>query len=140
MEVGSTQQLAKVRLDEVPVLSSQVRVVEAARNLGVVDSQLSMSAQVAAVCRGGYYQLRLLRPLKKCVTAAAMKTLTHAFIGSRLDYCDVLYCGIAEGLLSRLQSVQNAAARLVQWRSQKVGLGGTNLEASVQTSGVARGV
>jgi len=30
-----------------------------------------------------------------------------------LDYCNVLYCGIDEGLLSRLQSVQNAAARLV---------------------------
>ena len=41
MWFGSAQQLAKVRLDEVPVLSSQVRVVDAARNLGVVvDSQL----------------------------------------------------------------------------------------------------
>ena len=105
MWFGSAQQLAKVRLDEVPMLSSQVRVIDAARNLGVVvDSQLSMSVQVAAVCRGGYYQLRQLRPLKRCMTAEAMKTLTHAFIGSRLDYCNVLYCGIAEGLLSRLQS------------------------------------
>jgi len=44
----------------------------------------------------------------------ASKKLTHAFIGSRLDYCNVglLWCGIAEGLLTRLQSVQNAAARL----------------------------
>ena len=55
------------RIDEVPVLSSRVRIVDEARNLGVVvDSQLSMSAQVAAVCRGGYYQLRQLRPLKRC--------------------------------------------------------------------------
>ena len=43
----------------------------------------------------------------------AVKTLTHAFIGSRLDYCNGLYCGISEGLLNRLQSVQNAAASLV---------------------------
>jgi len=42
-----------------------------------------------------------------------MKTPTHAFIGSRLDYYNVLYCGIAEGLLSRLQSVQNVATRFV---------------------------
>jgi len=47
------------------------------------------------------------------MTDETIKTLTHAFISSRLDYCDVLYCGIAEGLLSRLQSVQNAAACLV---------------------------
>jgi hypothetical protein len=43
----------------------------------------------------------------------AVKTLTHAFISSRLDYCNGLYRGISEGLLNRLQSVQNAAARLV---------------------------
>ena len=47
------------------------------------------------------------------MTPEAINTLTHAFISSRLDYCNVLYCGIAEGLLSRLQSVQNAAACLV---------------------------
>ena len=39
--------------------------------------------------------------------------LTHAFISSRLDYCNALYYGIIYGLTSRLQSVQNAAARLV---------------------------
>jgi len=38
---------------------------------------------------------------------------TKTFINSRLDYCNVLYCGIAERLLCRLQSVKNAAARLV---------------------------
>jgi len=31
--------------------------------------------------------------------------MMHAFISSRLDYCNVLHCGIAEGLMSRLQSV-----------------------------------
>ena len=114
MWLGSDKQLAKVRLHDIPVLSSQIRVVDAARNLGVVvDSQLSMSAQVAAVCRSGYYQLRQLRPLKRCMTDEAIITMTHAFIGSRLDYCNALYYGITDGLLGRLQSVQNAAARLV---------------------------
>jgi len=95
MWLGPSQQLAKVRVDKVPVLSSQVKVADAVRNLGVVvDSQLSMSTQVAAVCRGGYYQLRQLGPLRT-------KPLTHCFISSRLDYCNVRYCGIAEGLGSR---------------------------------------
>jgi hypothetical protein len=47
------------------------------------------------------------------MTDEAIKTLTRAFISSRLDYCNGLYYGISEVLLSRLQSVQNAAARLV---------------------------
>src|SRR5258706_11877244 len=114
MWLGSAQQLVKVPLSEIPVLSSPIRVVATARNLGVVfDNQLSMSAQVSAVCRSGYYQLRQLRPLRRCMTTNAIKTLTHAFITSRLDYCNGLYYGMADGLMSRLQSVQNAAARLV---------------------------
>jgi len=108
------QHQANVRRDDVPVRSSQLRVVDTASNLSVVvDSQLSMYAQVAAVCCGGYYQLRQLRPLKRCMTDEAINTVTHAFTSSRLDYCNVLYCGIAEGLLSRLQWDQNAAARFV---------------------------
>jgi len=35
------------------------------------------------------------------------------FISCRLDYCNALLYGIADGQLQRLQSVQNAAARLV---------------------------
>jgi len=43
----------------------------------------------------------------------ANKTLVQAFVSCRLDYCNSLFFGISEGLMNRLQSVQNAAARLV---------------------------
>ena len=44
---------------------------------------------------------------------AAVKTLVHAFISSRLDYCNQLFVGVTGRLLDKLQSLQNAAARLV---------------------------
>ena len=59
------------------------------------------------------YWLRQLPPLVRCLSEDAVKTLIQAFINTRLDYCNSLYFGIADGLMSRLQSVQNAAARLV---------------------------
>jgi len=43
----------------------------------------------------------------------AVKTLVQAFISCRLDYCNSMFYGITDGPMSRLQSVQNAAARLV---------------------------
>jgi len=43
----------------------------------------------------------------------AVKTLVQAFISCRLDYCNSMFYGITDGLMSRLQSVQNAAARLM---------------------------
>ena len=37
----------------------------------------------------------------------------QAFVSCRLDYCNSLFFGIYERLMNRLQSVQNAAARLL---------------------------
>jgi len=114
MWLGSAQQLAKLRLDEVPVLSSQVRVVDTARNFSVVAvSRLSMSEHVVAVCRGSYYQLQQLCSLKRCMKDEGIKTLMHVFIGRRLDCYNVLCWVITEVLLSHLQSDQNAPACLI---------------------------
>jgi len=37
----------------------------------------------------------------------------YAFVSSRIDYCNSILAGVSGQLLQRLQSVQNAAARLV---------------------------
>ncbi len=42
-----------------------------------------------------------------------LESVIHAFISSRLDYCNGLYLGVSQSLLSRLQLVQNAATRLL---------------------------
>jgi len=114
MWLGSPQQLAKVNVSEVPVASARINVSETARNLGVIiDSQLTLSAQMAAVCRSGYYQLRQLRPVVRSMSSDAVETLVQAFISCHLDYCNSMFYGITDSLMNRLQSVQNAAARLV---------------------------
>jgi len=114
MWLGSPQQLAKVYVSEVPVALACINVSETACNLGViVDSQLTLSAQVAVVCHSGYYQLRQLRLLVRSMSSDTVKTLVQVFILCRLDYCNSMFYGITDGLMSRLQSVQNAAACLV---------------------------
>jgi len=97
----------------VPVLSTVI-VVDTARDLGVVmDSTLTMSNHIAAVCRATYFPLRQIRMIARSLTVDAAKTLVQAFITCRLDYCNSLFCGITDNLFRRLQSVQNAAARLI---------------------------
>ena len=44
---------------------------------------------------------------------SSLKTAVQAFVSTRLDYCNSLINGIADGLMQRLQAVQNAAARLI---------------------------
>jgi len=59
MWLGSYQQLKHVDIDDIPILSMQVKIAETARDLGVVlDSQLSLSSHVAALCRAGLFHLR----------------------------------------------------------------------------------
>jgi len=51
--------------------------------------------------------------VRSLLTLKAAKTLVHAFVSSRLDYCNSLLYGISDGLLTKLQTIQNAAARVV---------------------------
>ena len=92
MWLGSSQQLAKLDITHVRVLSSYLRVQDTARDLGVViDSQLSLSAHVAAVCRcgAGCYQLRQLRLAVRSLSEDA--SFAQAFASCRLDYCNYLH-------------------------------------------------
>jgi len=84
MWLGSWQQLAKMDTDEVSLLASRVHVLDAEWNLSVIfDNQLSTSVQVSAVCRTGYYQLRQLCLLVRCMSEDAAKILIQAFIHRR---------------------------------------------------------
>ena len=70
---------------------------------------------VTTVCRSGYYQLLqlLLCQINQSLMPIVAQTLVQTFISCRLDYCNSLLYGIANSQLRRLQSVQNAAARLM---------------------------
>jgi len=86
-------------------------VADSARDLGVViDSCLTMADHVSAICRFGYFQLLQLHPVARSLTADAAKTIVHAFVACRLDYCNTLLHGITDLLFRQLQCIQNAAA------------------------------
>ncbi len=55
----------------------------------------------------------MISRLKPILSFKDLETVIHAFITSRLDYCNSLYVGICQRHLSHLQIVQNAAARLL---------------------------
>lgn len=84
------------------------------RNLGVIiDSSLSFDNQIKSVVKSSFYQFRLISRLKPFLNTKDLQVIVHAFITSRLDYCNSLYVGISKHNLSRLQLVQNAAARFL---------------------------
>ncbi len=94
------------------VLASNIH--KEARNLGVTfDSDLSFDAQVTKVLQSCFSQLRQLTKLKSILSRSDLEKVIHAFITSRLDYCNALYSGISKRNIQRLQLIQNAAARFL---------------------------
>ncbi len=84
------------------------------RNLCVLlDESLHFDKHISSVIGSSFYQLRLLSKMKPFLNHKTLEMAVHAFITSRLDYCNSLYCGSSKLLIDRLQLVQNAAARFL---------------------------
>ena len=85
-----------------------------ARNIGVIfDKNMTMIPQINSVCKGAFYHLRNIARIRKFLTPKSTEILVHAFISSKLDYCNSLFNGVPKFQLQKLQHVQNAAARLI---------------------------
>ncbi|KAF7251291.1 Dystrophin, partial [Varanus komodoensis] len=83
-------------------------------SLGVLlDPELSLEAQVMAVVRSTFLQLRLIHQLRPFLENGCLATVTHALVTSQLDFCNVLYVGLPLKTVRILQLVQNRAARLL---------------------------
>ena len=72
-----------------------------------------MEDHVNHVCKTSYLYIRLLGKLRKFLVRDTAAMITHAFVTSRLDYCNSLLYGISNSLTTKLQHVLNAAARIV---------------------------
>ena len=91
-----------------------ISAAQKARNLGVTfDAHLDMKEHVLSVCKGAYAQLRKICSIRKFMTDDAVAQLIHAFVTSRLDYCNSLLASLPDITLRKLQWVQNAAARIL---------------------------
>ena len=107
MWLGAGYLLQQVDISIIPVLSLTVKVMQSARDHGVIlHSQLSLSDHISALCRAGFYQLQQIQPTNWSLTFDAAKTVVQAFIACRLDWCNSLLYGVPEYLLWKVQSVQ----------------------------------
>ena len=72
-----------------------------------------MQNHVQKLCRSAYSQLRNIAHVRSILPQKTAETLVHAFITSRLDYCNALRYGLPACTISKLQRLQNSAAWVV---------------------------
>ena len=84
------------------------------RNLGVtMHSTGAMSAHVSNVCKSASHALWKIGKIRNLLDQRSTEKLIHAFITSRLDYCNSLLYNLPAFEIRKLQTIQNSAARLV---------------------------
>ena len=83
-------------------------------NLGAMfDKHLTMCSHINKICRSASLALRNIGRLRKYLNQQSTERLVHAFITSRLDYCNSLLYGLPAKEINKLQRLQDLAARLV---------------------------
>ena len=86
------------------------------RNDGVdFDDRMYITKQVNSIISSAYHQLRNIRRIQRYLDKDTKHHVVRALILSRLDYANSLLYGLKSQDLRRLQSIQNKAAKLINF-------------------------
>ena len=118
--IGSKKQRMKIDQKHIEIEGSNIDFKENARNLGVIiDSGLNMTDHVKNLKRSILFELKKISSIRDVLTNDACKKLVVSLLFSKLDYCNSLLSNTAAENISRLQSIQNNAARLVMKKNRR---------------------
>ena len=111
--IGTRQQLANV--DGISLcVGDSMAPVKSAKNLGTwIHSNLNLKINVNNTCNAAYHHLTNARRIRKYLDAKASKTLIHALVTGRIDYCNNILYGLPARELTKLQRLQNSVARII---------------------------
>ena len=72
-----------------------------------------MEQHASAITKSCFHQIRNIGRIRSYITVDTCKTLVCSLVTSRMDYGNALMYGVNASIVSKLQHVQNTAARLV---------------------------
>ena len=79
----------------------------------IIDNSLSMNNHINQICKACFYHIHNIRRISTSLSKECLQTLVHAFVTSRLDYCNSLLYGLPKYQICKPQRVQKTAARLI---------------------------
>jgi len=96
------------------VTDADFAVIDVCTLLGIhLDADLTMRTHVTKTVASCFAALRQIRSIRRSVSPSVLRSLVFSMVLSQLDYGCATLAGLPLLLLDRLQSVLNAAARLI---------------------------
>jgi len=111
--------LSSRRQDQIPQATlragnDSIMPASSVHNLGIyIDSDASMKTHISRTMSTSFGVLHQIRSIRRSVSQKTRQSLVVSLIVTCLDYGNATLAGVASNQLNRLQSVMNAAARLV---------------------------
>ena len=91
-----------------------VEKTDCIKYLGVwLDATLSLKHHITQKCRTAMWNLQKLKTICPFLTTEACHTVVRGIVCSHLDYANAIFVGLPECEISKLQRVQNIAAKFV---------------------------
>ena len=113
MIIGTCQRLKKLQAMNIKVGGSVIKPSCQVKNLGSwFDSNLNMRHHITNICKACFFYLHNIRCIKKYLSRDSLLTLVHAFVTSRLDYCNALLYGLPKEQIANSKYKDNACKML----------------------------
>ena len=120
MLVGSSVRISSVGCESADIGGSCIPFQTIVTYLGVhLDQTLSMKQHISSLCRTTFLALRSIAYIRPFISNSSTEKLVASMITSRLDYCSATFAGVADEQISRIQKIQNNAARLILKKSKR---------------------
>ena len=118
--IGTRQQLQKVsNISTLSFGDSQIAPSCEVRNLGTwFDSKMSMLSHINKTCSSAFYYLYNMRRIRKYLSRSVTESLVHAFITSRVDYCNSLLYGPPEFIYHETPTDTECRSSVGYWNTK----------------------
>ena len=102
------------RLPSIKIGTDIIKPTNKARNIGFFfDNTITMSFHINNIVKGAFYHLRNIAKIRKYINATTDEVLVHAFINSKLDFCNSVLHGLPKYEINKVQKVQNSVAVVI---------------------------
>ena len=111
---GSKPQLDKCKTKTLNVNDTEIEHADKIKYLGVLlDQKLNLKQHITSKCQTAMLSIQQIKNIRYLLTQEATEILVLGTVMSHLDYCNSVLVGLPDVDISKMQCIQNIAARMV---------------------------